>query len=94
MATNPIGAGKAVVSASVPQELADEILRRATRLKWSKSKYAGELLERWYAEGCRPLSVAELPASEAYYFGGENEAAAVAEPRAVPPPVPKPPATG
>ncbi len=28
-------------------------------LKWSKSKYAGELLVRWYQEGCPPVSPAE-----------------------------------
>ena len=59
MATNPVGEGKAVVSASVPVALAREIERRAAVLKWSKSKYAGELLVRWYQEGCPPVSPAE-----------------------------------
>lgn len=59
MATNPVGEGKAVVSASVPVALAREIERRAAVLKWSKSKYAGELLVRWFREGCPPVSPAE-----------------------------------
>lgn len=60
MATNPVGEGKEVVSASVPVALAREIERRAKVLKWSKSKYAGELLLRWYQEGCPAISPAEI----------------------------------
>lgn len=55
MATNPIGKGKAVVSAVVPKHIADEIKARADRLHWSVSQYASELLGRWYREGALPV---------------------------------------
>lgn len=62
MATNPIGEGKTVVSASVPIALANEIARRAKRLKWTKSKYASELLQKWYDDGCAPVNEIEAAA--------------------------------
>lgn len=52
MATNPVGLGKEVVSASVPVALARLIEARAERMGWTKSKYASLLIQRWYDEGC------------------------------------------
>lgn len=59
MATNSIGEGKEVISASVPHALAREIERRAAVLGWSKSKYAAHMFARWYEQGCPPLSAGE-----------------------------------
>lgn len=73
MATNSVGEGKEVVSASVPVALAREIERRAKVLKWTKSKYAGELLARWYQEGCPPVSAAEVVLLEQQLFGREEK---------------------
>lgn len=56
VATNSIGAGKTVVSGSVAQEIADEILRRADALNMSKSRYAAKILETWYEKGCPPVT--------------------------------------
>lgn len=96
MATNPLGEGKAVVSANVPQALAAEIERRAKRLKWTKSKYAGELLQRWFDSGCPAVSEDEavlLGSANVYPFSADASPRA-AEDQAALPPVPKPPATG
>lgn len=59
MATNPPGKGKAVVACSVPEAVAAEIIRRAKSLNWTKSKYAGLLLERWYNTGAEQVSPLE-----------------------------------
>ena len=56
MATHPVGHGKAVVSASVPKDIADEIARRAELLGISKSRYAAMVLQRWHESGDPPVS--------------------------------------
>lgn len=60
MATNPPGKGKAIVACSVPAHVAELVLARSKLLGWSRSKYAGLLLERWYQDGCVPVSDTEI----------------------------------
>jgi hypothetical protein len=56
VATNSIGAGKVIVSGSVEQKIADEILKRADALDMSKSRYAAKILENWFNSGCLPVT--------------------------------------
>ena len=67
MASNSPGAGKAVVAASVPKHVADEIRQRASLLQWTVSKYTGELLKRWHERGAEPVTPLEDLAKLADY---------------------------
>lgn len=55
MATNPPGAGKQLISVSLPESVLSEIDRRARLLNWSRNRYVAQMLQRWYDRGGHPV---------------------------------------
>ena len=64
MATNSPGAGREVVSASIPTALAAKIAARAARLSMSKSKFAGMIFRDWEARGYPAVTEADAAMME------------------------------
>jgi hypothetical protein len=52
------------ISAHVPKWLAPLIDERARRLGWSRSKYLGEILQKWYRDGASPVTDLDAIAAE------------------------------
>ncbi|AHF92339.1 hypothetical protein OpiT1DRAFT_05795 [Opitutaceae bacterium TAV1] len=59
MATHSIGSGKALLGTTVPEPVARAIITRAGALGWTKSRYAGAVLQAWYDAGCPPVGKAD-----------------------------------
>lgn len=53
------GKGKGNLTAYLSTEKKDYIIARGERLGWSKSKYAGAIIDRWFEAGCPAVSEVE-----------------------------------
>jgi hypothetical protein len=60
MATNPLGPGKANVTAYTQKPRRRYLKARADRLRWSVSQFAGAVIELWFEQGCPAVDKIEL----------------------------------
>lgn len=58
-AVGSVGKGKHFIGLSVPLKPVQNIDSRAKALGWTRARYTLAIVEKWYAEGCPPVSEAD-----------------------------------
>lgn len=64
MGSKSVGKGKALLAASVPEEIKHFVRYRSERLGWSESRYVRAIVEHWMADGAPPVNEIETAVME------------------------------